>query len=278
MAVCLQRGHQAQLVFRARAGKDVNRHHFEGKLSLVQPIEIGPGQYAMGILKPDLRGNGGSGARMIARDHLDPDPSRPAFRDGCNGLGARRVDQTEEAEKGKPAFQRSGLNARAPVGPLRQRQHTQAAPRHGVGAVMPMLSVNAAAHLQNPFRRAFHMNQAAQRPVRQNGHEAVPAVEGNGVQPLRSMIPAKLAGEGQQCPFHWVTFDCPMRILSEQRSIIAKRGGKREARQVARRRNAAFRRIAFAANLKCAGGRLHGGHHHFVARQRSGLVGADDRD
>jgi hypothetical protein len=166
---------------------------------------------------------------MIAGDHFYPDACRPAFRYGCDGFGARRVYQPEEAEKGKPSFQRNGVDALARLGPLGQRQDTQATPCHGVGAVMPMLVVDAAAHLQDPFWRAFYMDQAAQRPVGQNGHEAVPAVEGNGVQPPRSMIPAKLAGEGQQCPFHWITFDGPMGILSEQRSIIAKRGGKREA-------------------------------------------------
>jgi hypothetical protein len=104
---------------------------------------------------------------MIAGDHFYPDACRPAFRYGCDGFGARRVYQPEEAEKGKPSFQRNGVDALARLGPLGQRQDTQATPCHGVGAVMPMLVVDAAAHLQDPFWRAFYMDQAAQRPVGQ---------------------------------------------------------------------------------------------------------------
>ncbi len=145
-------------MFRAGAGKDIDRHHFQRKLRIVQPVEIGAGQHAVRVCQPDLCGDGGGGAGMVAGDHLHPDARRPAFGHGGNGLGARRVDQADEAKEDRdrpPACLASIRSAR--LGPFGQRQHAQAPPRQRLGPVVPVMQVDAGAHPQHPFRRALHM-------------------------------------------------------------------------------------------------------------------------
>ncbi len=122
------------------------------------------------------------------------------------------------------------------------------------------------------------MGEPAFGTLRQHRHEAMAAVEGNGVQPARRVVSAGLAREGQQCALHRVTLDRPFPAAERQGCVVAQACGAGEANEIALRCYGTFRCIALARDGEGALRRLDRRHHHLVAGQRAGLVGADHRD
>jgi hypothetical protein len=213
---------------------------------------------------------------MVPGDHLHPDARRPAFGHRLDRLRPRRVDQADKAKKPQPSLQRAIPQTVAR--PFGKGQHPQTLPRHGLRPLVPQVGIDPCAHSQNALGRAFHMHQPLGAVFGQDRHEPMPTVERNCIQPPRGVLPANLPGKGQQRPLHRVALDRPLTILPAKLCVVAQGSRPGQPGKVPGRMHPANRGIALAPHLERPVRRLDFDHHHLVARQCPGLVGADDRN
>ena len=170
LAAGLQGHHQAQLVLRAGAGEDIDRQRSFLQALIVEGIDIVAGEHGVVVGKTQLRGDRPGGAAVIAGDHLDANAGLPAFGHRLDGLGAGRIDQSEETEQRQPGFHIG--KGQFPVRHVHRlegdRQHPLALGRHLVDAFVPigrierLVTVPAAlcgAHLDDPFGRTLQVNE-----------------------------------------------------------------------------------------------------------------------
>ena len=86
---------------------------------------------------------------------------------------------------------------------------------------MPLAIVDIPAHPQNPFGRAFHMDKPTFRCIGEHGHEAMAAVEGDSIQPLRRNSRRRFAGEGKERSFHRVALHRPDPVAVMKSRVVA---------------------------------------------------------
>ena len=163
-------------------------------MRIVHLLKLGARHHPVGVLQPDLPGNGRRCSGMIAGNHLHADARANTFGDRGHGLGARRVDQSDKADQLHPPFKVGavehdmGLRNRA----CGKGQHALPLRRQQVDLFKPVSLVErrrlavvrspALAHFQDTFRRAFGVNERiAFVIVMQHGHIAVPGIERDAV-------------------------------------------------------------------------------------------------
>jgi hypothetical protein len=98
MSAGTQRLHQADLVLGRHPGEHGGLLHDGCELVVVERVEVRAG--ASGAGQAELRGDGGGGRSVVARDHLDGNPGPPAQRDRIASFGSRGIEQADQTDQG----------------------------------------------------------------------------------------------------------------------------------------------------------------------------------
>ena len=99
LPVGLDRLHQPQLVLRTRAGKDVDVADALLQRGGVHLLDLRACDRRLAVADSEHLGDGRGGDLVIAGNHRDPDPAAVAFLHRLDGLLARGVEQSDQAEQ-----------------------------------------------------------------------------------------------------------------------------------------------------------------------------------
>lgn len=244
----LQRGDEAQFVFGRGAGENVGLDHRFGEGGVVHGLEIVAGENTARVPEPDLGGDGAGGGGVITGDHLDPDAGVTVGH-RRDRLGAGRVNEAHEADKGQPPVE-IGV---AEAGVIRgrraggQRQHALSVGGEGFDPIMPPRrierfgrAVGAAlvgAEGEDGLGRALDVDMGralgiaverrhvAMRGVERDRVGATPAVErGLGAMDVGLGRLGDLGGERDERALHRVALAMPAGVGSFQHRVIAQPG------------------------------------------------------
>ena len=103
-------------------------------------------QYTVRVLQPNLTGDGGGGAGMIAGNHLDANSSCATFSNRNNRFRAGWVDQADETKKSELALQHLRIDAVARFGALRKGKYPKALFCQQLGPLVPVGMIQFCAH------------------------------------------------------------------------------------------------------------------------------------
>ena len=107
LAVRLQRIDDTQLVQGRHAGKDRGRSYRSRETSILQGVQVSPGQRLRPVLDDAQQsGDAGCGAWMVTGDHHDPDAGAASLRYRDRRFLARRVDDAHGADENQVALKR----------------------------------------------------------------------------------------------------------------------------------------------------------------------------
>ena len=304
LAAILKRDDKTQLVLGACASEDIRLEHGVFQRIIRHLFEIAPGQRPVGMGKPEIPGDGGRGRGVIASDHLDGYARRQTFVDRRDSFFTRGIDQSEQPDEREP-FRHIRVSEIAMIrpGPLRgERQHALAPRGDRVDLAMPevdgertLLAVHRlqTAHFENALRRALHEDEAiAVMIVMKRRHVAVLRLErdfvGSRKQPRFVAGPESGFGRRhKERAFGRVAVDPPLAFLFFEDRVTTEHRAAQRSREIAfildddlapAATERPARRVSDAGRLIDRAARDDGPDRHFIACQRSRLVGADCRD
>ena len=206
----------------------------------------------LAALQPDLAGDGSGGDEVVAGDHLHGDAGALALAHGGDGLGARRVHHSLQAEEGETfgdvgVFEFGVVRIHMPAG---QGQHAQSARGHRFGGAMNGVLVErdqcvafaerVGAAFEQAFERADFVDDAALVRFVQRGAEHVLGLKRNHVHARRGAMSVRvnqpaLFGGDEQRGFGGVALHlepCRLRARAAIRCRARRRAGTRRARDV----------------------------------------------
>ena len=99
VVLLLECGHDAELVLGRHPGEHRHVTHGGGELLVVEMIEFGADEHAIGVGDAELGGDRHGGQGVVPRDHHRPDPGTPAYRDGVAHLLSWWVDDADQPEE-----------------------------------------------------------------------------------------------------------------------------------------------------------------------------------
>ncbi len=274
----LQCHRDAQLVRRRDAG-DHNAVMVQQRSQFVRVGRQGRAFHdqPVGSEQTHLFGDGAGGGRVVTGDHGDADARGPARRDRLLHVIARRILQAHQAEELEVLFGvLPGLLVTRLRRPARHRQHAQPALSQCRDGVLS--TVRRHAQRQYRFRRTGHVHAIGVH----NGRSAAPGVERESRGIRRRAVLAHTCGEDVQGDLHRVADRKPPVVLVEHvgdRGAPLRAGGQ-FTHLLDRLRSPVHgcgRLVAGAVHGHLTTRRPHVHDRHLVARQRAGLVGADER-
>ena len=99
LPVCLQRGHDAQLLLGNDTGKDLHVADLAGQFLVRHAIEFGTGDDLVAIGKPRLSGDALGGQGIVTRDHHHAHTGGTTFGDRGRHGGPQRVLEPKQAHE-----------------------------------------------------------------------------------------------------------------------------------------------------------------------------------
>ena len=298
----LKCGHQPQLVFRAGPGKDIHFANEIAKLVIIQLVQFRTGQHPLCIFQAQLAGNSACRYPMITGNHLDPDSGIVALRNRPNGLLPGRIQKPDQAEQlGTLLKILNGQFTNAPLCRFSgQGQHSEAIRCHFCDDLLPEIPAQligfpgfgnlAGAHIQDPLRRTFQVDQAMSVVVMvQRGHEAILGIERYFIFPwpvggTAVDIKTGFAGEHRKRGLHGIACDPDCAGIMVDMGVVTKgRCSGKFLQQYGVRRMPLFdihrtiKFVAFAGHLQPDTRQYRPGYHHFVTGEGAGFIRTDYR-
>ena len=296
----LQCAHHPQLVLGTGAGEHIGLGGQHRQVRIIDRVQVTAFHHHRILGQAELPGDGRGGGGVVAGDHLHRDAGAAAVGDRGHRLGARWIDEADQAQEQQPGHV---VLLQAPGGPIDpahgEAEHALAARGRRGDRRIPVRSIQrhrftTGAQLprrqcQQLFRRALGVQlHGAARAAVQGRHVAIAGVERDRIQarPIGHRHAGVDPGPGrqrQQRALHRIPVHPPATLDRVQLRVVAQQSAQHQLAHAQVRLGTIIglqfpgRRVAIATGRRGRGRSDQVARGHLVAGQGAGLVRTDHR-